>query len=246
MSIKSFAVLLLKYGLLVAGLVLAAGLSAVTTMRAVLGSQEVVVPALMERRIPEAGAIARRHRLLMRIEGRRNDARVPPDHVVAQDPPAGATLKSHRSIRVWLSLGPKRLTVPAVEGESLRTGRLTLEQAEVPVTRVVEVPDPAPEGTVLVQHPPPGESDPSGEGASLLVSLGLGRSDYVMPDLIGRRADDVLEGLRRWGLKVADVRYRTYPGVEPGIVLRQVPAAGHRVSPLTPLSLEVSRMGEAR
>jgi beta-lactam-binding protein with PASTA domain len=244
LSIKRFAVLLLKNGLLLAGLLLAAGVSALTTMRVVLSSQEVVVPSLIDRRIPEAGALASRRRLLLRLEGRRHDPKVPPDRVVAQDPAPGARLKTHRSIRVWLSLGPKRLTVPSVEGESLRTGRLSLEQAEVPVTRIVEVVDPAPEGTILVQHPAPGESDPIGDGASLLVSVGPGHADYVMPDLIGRRADEVLDGLRRAGLKVADVRYRTYPGVQPGIVLRQVPPAGHRVSPQTPLSLEISKTSD--
>jgi eukaryotic-like serine/threonine-protein kinase len=244
LSIKRFAVLLLKNGLLLAGLLIAAGVSAVTTMRAVLTSQEVVVPSLIDRQIPEAGTIAGRRRLLLRIEGRRHDPKVAPDRVVAQDPVPGARLKTHRSIRVWVSLGPKRLDVPSVEGESLRTGRLSLEQAEVPVKRVVEVVDPAPEGTILVQHPAPGESDPGGDGASLLVSVGPGHADYVMPDLIGRRADEVLESLRRAGLKVADVRYRSYPGVQSGIVLRQTPPAGHRVSPQTAVSLEISRAGD--
>jgi beta-lactam-binding protein with PASTA domain len=62
-----------------------------------------------------------------------------------------------------------------------------------------------------------------------------------MPDLIGRRAEDVLAALQHSGLKVADVRYRAYPGVAPGIVLRQVPAAGHRVSPRDAIALDVSR-----
>ena len=62
-----------------------------------------------------------------------------------------------------------------------------------------------------------------------------------MPDLIGRQAADVMDGLRRHGLKVAEIRNRTYPGVAPGVVLRQFPPAGHAVSPRTPLSLDVSK-----
>ena len=74
-----------------------------------------------------------------------------------QEPPPGSALKSHRSIRVWLSLGPRKLTLPAVEGQSLRTARVALDQTRLQVARVAEVDDPAAEGTVLVQHPPPGE-----------------------------------------------------------------------------------------
>jgi beta-lactam-binding protein with PASTA domain len=80
-----------------------------------------------------------------------------------------------------------------------------------------------------------------GDGVSLLVSRGPASADYLMPDLIGRKAEDVLEGMRTVGLKVAEVRYRTYPGVAPGIVLRQTPAAGHRVSTRGSVSLDISK-----
>jgi serine/threonine-protein kinase len=143
-------------------------------------------------------------------------------------------------VRVWVSLGPRRVALPAVEGASLRSARLTLEQAQIPVARVAEVDDAAEEGTVLVQRPPAGEVDEIGEGVSLLVSRGAG-PDYLMPDLIGRRAEDVLPTLQAAGLKVTDVRYRNYPGAGPGIVLRQSPAAGHRVSRRSSVTLEVSR-----
>lgn len=240
LSIKRLAVLLLKNGLLIAALALTAGVAALATMRVVLTSQEVVVPSLVDKRIPEAGALARRHGLLLRVEGKRHDPKVPAERIAAQEPPPGSALKAHRSIRVWLSLGPQRLAVPAVEGESLRTARLTLEQAGIPVARVVEVDAPAEEGTVLLQRPPAGETETVGDGVSLLASRGPGR-DYLMADLIGRKAEDVLEGLHLVGLKVAEVRYRTYPGVAPGIVLRQIPAAGHRVSPRTTVSLDISK-----
>jgi beta-lactam-binding protein with PASTA domain len=240
-SFKRFAVGLVRFGLLALALLVTAGISTVTTMRAILASQEVVVPSLLDKRIPEAGAVAARHRLLLRVEGKKHDPKVPAEHIVAQEPGPGSTLKAHRSVRVWTSLGPKRLRLPGVEGASLRTARLDLDQAQVPIHRVVEVDDPAEEGTVLVQQPPAGDTDSLQEGVSLLVSRGRGGTDYLMPDLIGRRADLVLDDLRRAGLKVSEIRYRSYPGVAPGIVLRQVPAAGHRVSPRTALSVDISR-----
>jgi beta-lactam-binding protein with PASTA domain len=76
----------------------------------------------------------------------------------------------------------------------------------------------------------------------MLVSIGPVSADYVMPDLIGRSAARVLEVLGRVGLKVTDVRYRSYPGVAPGTVLRQSPPAGFRVGRRTSVSLEVSRV----
>jgi beta-lactam-binding protein with PASTA domain len=192
--------------------------------------------------VGEAGQLASHQNLLLRVEGRRNDPKVPADRIMAQEPSPGSRLKSQRSIRVWVSLGPRRLTVPPVEGESVRTGRLTLEQAQVPVGRVVEVPGGVEEGTVLMQNPPAGETGAlPAEGVSLLVSLGPAYSNFVMPDLINRRAIEVLDILRNAGLKVTDVRYRSYPGVPPGTVIRQTPAAGYRVNRHSSVSLEVNR-----
>ncbi len=216
-------------------------LSAVVTMRVVLSSRDVAVPSLAGRALADAGVLAAQRGLALRIEGRRHDGSVPAEHVVAQEPPPGGTLKAHRAVRVWVSLGPRRVTVPPVEGDSARTARIALEQAGASVARMVEVEDASPEGTVLVQRPPPGEADLSEGGASLLVSGGPGGASYVMPDLIGREVGLAVAALHSAGLKVGDVRYRTYPGVEPGVVLRQSPPAGYPVSPRAALTLDVSK-----
>jgi serine/threonine-protein kinase len=242
MRIQRFAVLGVQYTLLVAALLVTAAVSALTTMRVVLLSQEVTVPSLIGLRVPDAGPVAARQGLLLRVEGKRNDAKVPADQILAQEPLAGAALKTNRSVRVWISLGPRRLNVPAVEGTSVRAARLALEQAGVDVGRLAEVAAGADEGTVLVQRPPAGETEVlAAEGASLLVSLGPSSHDFVMPDLIGRNADDVLVALGQMGLKVTETRYRSYPGIAPGVVLRQVPPAGFRVGVRTPISFDISR-----
>jgi serine/threonine-protein kinase len=231
---------LARNALLGAALVATLATSTVATMRVVLSSRDVGVPPLLGRVLSDAGALSASLGLALRVEGRRNDTSVPADRILAQDPPPGATLKAHRAVRVWVSLGPHRISVPPVEGESVRTARIALEQAGVPVAHVVEIEDAAPEGTVIVQRPAAGESEDAA-GASLLVSRGPGAADYVMPDLIGREARVVVAALQAAGLKVAEVRYRSYPGVAPGIVLRQLPPAGHRVSARTPLTLDVSK-----
>jgi len=243
-TVKRFAIIVLKNGLLLIGLVLTAALSAVTTMRVVLSEQDVVVPSLLQRNVVEARQVALGRGLELKVEGKRYHSTVPADRIVSQEPPPGATLKTQRSVKVWTSLGPRRIAVPAVEGESLRTALLKLDEANVTVARVVEVDDPSPDGTILVQTPPAGEADPDEAQTSLLVSRGRWGADYVMPDLIGRKAESVLTALGQVGLKAADVRYRSYPGVEPGIVLRQLPPAGYRIGQQTAVSLDVSRGAE--
>lgn len=217
------------------------GVSAVLTMRAILSAQEVTVPRLVGERLLDATAAAERQQLLLKVEGQRQDARIEAGRVAAQEPEPGAAIKAQRSVRVWLSAGPQRIRVPAVVGQSLRGARLAFEQARLPVEHVVEIDDAAPVGTVVMQRPPAGETDALAGGVALLVSRGSSTGDYVMPDLIGRNAEAVVNGLRRAGLKVADLRFRGYAGVAPGIVLRQVPAAGQRVRRSDPINLDVSK-----
>ena len=51
-----------------------------------------------------------------------------------------------------------------------------------------------------------------------------------MPDLISRPATATLHALRQAGLRIADVTYRSYPGAPAGMILKQTPAAGFRVT----------------
>jgi serine/threonine-protein kinase len=242
LSTRAILRLLFRNALLVAALVATLATSALLTMRVVLSSRDVPVPALVGSPLADAQLSAGQRGLMLRIEGRRHDPAVGVDRVISQDPPPGVALKAHRAVRVWVSLGPRRVSVPAVEGTSARAARIAIEQAGVPVARVVEIDDAAPEGTVIVQRPAPGETDLVSEGASLLVSRGRGGGSYVMPDLIGREAQAALALLQAAGLKVGDVRYRSYPGIAPGIVLRQAPAAGHRVDARASVALDVSRV----
>jgi beta-lactam-binding protein with PASTA domain len=238
---KSILKSLAKQAALAASLLAVAASSALFTMRVVLSSDAVTVPNLLGKTLPDAGGLAHASRLSIRLEGRRTDDSIPVDRIVAQDPAVGAALKARRNIRVWTSLGVSRVPVPNVETLGVRTARITLEQAQFPVARIIEVPDSASEGTVLVQRPPPASSVPGPVEAGLLVSRGAGGWDYVMPDLIARNADTVIETLRRAGLKVTEVRYRNYPGVAPGVIIRQIPPSGHRISRRDAISLDVVR-----
>jgi beta-lactam-binding protein with PASTA domain len=75
----------------------------------------------------------------------------------------------------------------------------------------------------------------------ILLSQGDLDDRYVMPDLIGMRADNVIGRLNGWGFKVADIRYVYYPGASAGLIVKQEPANGYRVQKRNRISFEVSR-----
>lgn len=215
-------------------------LFAAAALRVAVRTREVPVPDLAGRTINDASALLADAGLTMRVEERRRvDPKVPAGHVIAQDPPAGVTLRTARSVRVYVSAGARAARLPAVVALSERGASLQLEQNQIQLARVSEIRSSRyPADTVVAQDPPAESASPA---VALLVNRGERGTRYVMPDLIGLDGERAAELLRSTGFRVSVVGQQPYPGVPAGIVLRQNPQPGFQVAPGEPIALEVSR-----
>ena len=229
-----------KLLLLGGALLLTYVLFALATMRVALRTRDVTVPTLVGKTVNDATAMLSEAGLNLKVEeGRRPDPKVPAGEILAQDPQAGASTRRERSVKVWVSSGPKAMVVPALIGESERTAQLRLQQDGLELAAVSEVrTGEYPSDAVIAQTPPPKSSAPR---VALLVNRGERGATYVMPDLIGVNGDRAAEVLRSHAFRVAVVGDHPYPGVPAGVVLRQNPQAGFQIAPGEPISLEVSR-----
>jgi serine/threonine-protein kinase len=215
-------------------------LSAALGMRLALKTREVLVPPLAGRTVNEATSLLTDAGLHLKVEeGRRLDPKVPAGQILAQEPAAGIRTRRERSVKVWVSAGPRSMTVPPLRGESERTAQLRLEQEGLALERVAEIrSNEYPAGTIVGQYPAPKST---ASEILLLVNRGERGARYVMPDLIGVSGDRAADLLRARGFRATVVGEHPYPGVPPGIVLRQNPQAGFQIAPGEPISLEVSR-----
>jgi serine/threonine-protein kinase len=210
------------------------------SMRVALKAREVEVPPLLGRSVSAATQILAELDLGLRVdENERSDEKVPAGSIMQQDPPAGSQSRSQRTIRVWVSAGPRTTTIPLLVGQTERTAQLRLEQDGLDIASVTEFRSPDyPADAVAAQDPPPQSSAP---GVALLINRGEQATTYVMPDVIGMEGDRVAAALRARGFRVTITGSQPYPGVPPGIVVRQQPAGGFQVAGADPISLEVSR-----
>ena len=228
--------LLLLAGALVATYVLFAAAS----MRLALRASEVPVPDFTNRTANEATVAAAGLGLALRVdEVKRTDPKIAAGRILAQDPSPGATARRQRTVRVWVSSGPRSTTVPGVTGETERTAQLRLTQNGFPLSTVSEIRSQDFPADVVVAQEPPAKSP--GASVSLLVNRSDRGATYVMPDLIGVNGDRAAEALRQRGFRMAVVGSNPYPGIPAGIVLRQSPQAGFQIAPGESVSLEVSR-----
>lgn len=229
-----------KLLLLGGALLLTYVLFAAASMRLALKTREVEVPPLTGQTVNDARAVLAESGLNLRVEeGARVDPKVPAGQVLAQEPAPGIRTRRERSVKVWISAGPRATVVPSFVGESERAAQMRVQQEGLELVAASEVRSADyPSGAVVAQTPP---ASTDATQVSLLINRGERGLTYVMPDLIGVNGDRAADLLRVRGFRVAVVGDHPYPGVPAGVVLRQNPQAGFQISPGEPISLEVSR-----
>jgi eukaryotic-like serine/threonine-protein kinase len=229
-----------KLVLLGGGLIATYLLFAAAAMRVALRTREVQVPDFTSRTANEATALAADLGLTVKFdETRRPDSTIGAGRVLAQEPSAGSVARRQRSVKVWLSAGPRSAIVPLLIGETERSAQLRLAQDGLTLSDVSEIRSHTFTPGVIVAQTPPAKS--AAGRVALLINRGERGASYVMPDLIGVNGDRAGDILRNRGFRVAVVGSTPYPGVAAGVVIRQSPQAGFQIGPGEPISLEVSR-----
>ena len=210
------------------------------SMRVALWARDVQVPTLVGRTVNDATAVLAERDLALRVEeNQRPDDKIEAGKVMQQEPESGVTSRRARTVRVWISSGPKRTIVPPLVGQNERAAQGSLQQEGVVVSSVSEFrSSDYPADVVVAQDPAAAARAPE---VSILLNRGELAATYVMPDVIGVDGERAADALRRQGFRVSIVGTQPYPGVPPGTVVRQQPAGGFRVGASDAISLEVSR-----
>lgn len=217
-------------------------LSAVIFSQVLLKSEAVTVPDLTGKTVAQARAELAKKDLSVAQNGTELSDRWERGLIVRQDPAAGSRIRVTKVVRVVTSSGSEKVTVPDLAGKSLDEALTMLQAVGLLKGNLTQVHTPRlPAGRVLAQKPGPGSVVERNLPVGLLLSQGDVDDRFIMPDLIGRRADGVIGRLNALGFKVADIRYVYYPGAPAGLVVKQDPTNGFRVQKRNRISLEVSR-----
>src|SRR5215210_1123697 len=90
-------------------------LFAVTAMRVALKVREVPVPDLRNHTVAQATSTLAADGLVLSVdESGRLDPKVPPGRIAVQEPAPGTITRRQRSIKVWVSQGPRVTVIPSL------------------------------------------------------------------------------------------------------------------------------------
>jgi eukaryotic-like serine/threonine-protein kinase len=245
-------------------LLLIALASAVAAMRLAIHGREVQVPRLVGLTPAQAEQVALSHGLILQSEGKFYSAEVPLGRILSQIPAPDSKIRRGWWVRVVESLGPQRAPVPNVIGESIRAAELNVTRRGLQSGEVAQaaLPD-FPAETVLAQSPSPELRHISSPRVNLLTAAPPVNAFYVMPKLVGKHVSEVMGAIEQSGfpapkIRIAPTAVSRFEAESAqdsnvpssgairadspvGLIVRQSPAAGTKVSQATQITLEVAR-----
>jgi len=210
------------------------------TMKSLIKGEETEAPNLMGISLEQAKKIAVKQKVyLKRIDGN-YDRHYPPLTVINQSPDPGVRIKERSYITVFVTSDVKDVIVPDLVGYDLNDCEKLLNENNLRKRYVsyMDAED-VPVDFVIAQSFPPGALVPTGTEIDILLSKGNKEKSYIMPDVIGKKFSDVKIYFEIRSLKVLQNQVY-YPGLEPGLVVRQYPLSGYPINAKARISIGVS------
>lgn len=131
---------------------------------------EMIVPNVVGLEIKAAYDKIEEQGLRLQIYESRHDKKAPKRVVLSQNPSAGRKVREGRTVLITVSLGPELMEVPKVEGESLRTAKITLSNSKLQLGKVTfEEGAYGEDEAVIKQNPEAGKQVQRGQLVHLVV-----------------------------------------------------------------------------
>ena len=223
--------------------ILAAGVSAYFTLTLIIKSEDtVIVPDLVGKDVVYALEFLTDLELNTKVKGSEYSEDIPKNNVTFQDPSAGAEIKKGRDVRIIISKGPKRITMPNLMTLSLHQARLILEENGVcqgELSRAFR--EGMEKDHVIAQVPSAGSMINRGTCVNLLISLGNRPGAYKMPNLNGLALDEAMLSIEKANLTIGEIKSSYMKNRPKNIIVNQEPLHGYRVITGSTIHLVINR-----
>lgn len=232
-------------------LVAVALVSAVITMSLAIHGHEVEVPDLTGQTPAEARRLASSDGLELSVERQYYSSTVPEGHILSQLPAAGTKVRRGWQVRAAESLGPQRVEIPSVLGESERAAQMNIQRRGLDVGAIAQMQMPnVAADQVVSQSPAPNASNISAPKISLLIAQPAQPQAFIMPNFVGMLVGAATQTVQDAGLTIGTVSIAGQPvptapipgAARPGagsVVVSQTPESGLRVLAGSPVSFQV-------
>ncbi len=205
--------------------------------------EEMTMPDIVEKMAPEAKSELEKHGFNVIFADSVYDSNYPQGAIVEQMPVAYSTVKKGRNVYLTVSIGEKPIEMPNLISESPRNAELKLKALGLKLRSFrYDFSDFYPEGAVIGQSYPPGQSINRNAEITLIVSLGEKPTKKTIPNLIGKSLNAARQQLRQLGISIRNIDYEESETYLPQTVLKQDPAAGKVLTEENYIDLIISKL----
>jgi eukaryotic-like serine/threonine-protein kinase len=196
----------IRFAMLALVLVIVALLSGLTAMRLAIHGQEVSVPPIVGVTPAEAERTLAGLGLQLAIERQYYSPQIPEGRIMSQLPMPGTKVRRGWQVRVAQSLGPTRVAIPDVTGQSDHAAELNIRRRGLDLASVAQVEAPGiPADQVLSQSPPANAAQVLAPKVSLLLSTAADPQAFVMPSFVGQALGSANRTLMDSGFRLGNV-----------------------------------------
>ncbi len=206
-------------------------------------NQGIPVPDVVGLEQAQAENILKAEGFRVEVEAEEYSDTVEAGHVISQKPGAGKKLKGDGTVRLVISRGSNKVTVPDLVGQTVGYAESKLQEVGLSPDRQPDAySDSVAEGSIISQEPPAGTEVQKGSSVKYVVSKGPEPPAQVtVPDLRGETVDAAEALLANAGLSLGSVTEEFSSTVPAGQVISQNPAANQTVDEGSAVSIVVSK-----
>ncbi len=201
----------------------------------------VALPNVIHRKSDAATKILREAGFQPTVQSQSSDT-VEAGRVISTDPAAGIEVQVGSPVTVFVSSGPKEVSVPDVTGETRANATATLAAAGLKVASTKrEVAEPT-AGTVISQSPAAGSRQKVGAQVTIVVAEALKKT--AAPSVVGQSEGQAVATLTTAGFASNTVSRDVTDPAKVGIVVQQSPSPGHRLAAGATVTIAVGALAQ--
>jgi len=190
--------------------------SALTAMRFAIHGRQTTIPKVVGLSKSQAERLLADHGLVLDEGDRYFSSDVPPGRIMSQAPQPGLKVRRGWSVRVAESMGPQRVVIPDLVGNSERAAEINIRKRGLELGSIATATIPgAPSDQIVGQSPPANATNVSEPKISILLAATEDRASFVMPDLVGQSEDSAVNAIVNAGLHVSGIQSQSTPAPAP-------------------------------
>lgn len=210
-------------------------------------AKEVAIPNLVGKTVDEAKKVLKENKLNYVENGSEYSTEYEEGQIISQDPKYvdGRNIKENTDVKVVLSLGTEKTTVPKLTGMTKEEAETAAKDAKLKLEVVEETSKTVEAGIVIKQDTDVETEVNAGDTVTIYVSVGTGIKQVVVSSVLYKEEAVAKQTLEDAGLAV-EIEYSEDKTRGNGVVLKQSIASGETVDEGTKVVITVNKLAEEK